>query len=161
MFEKKILNIYAIITGLFFLISGVGKVIDTAAFSDLIYQYGFGYLMILSPVIVIAEILTGICLMLLIKPKFYSLIAFILLVIFTMAFAYAHFMHGINDCGCFGTLKHSESSAALPFFRNFILMLMSLFVFLKYPKENTETDNWKKYLAQMVMYPQSFIPCIK
>ncbi len=87
MFDKKVLNIYAVITGLFFLISGVGKAIDTAAFSDLIYQYGLGYLMILAPVIAVAEILTGLALILLIKPKFYSLVAFILLFIFTISFA--------------------------------------------------------------------------
>ena len=156
MFDKKVLNIYAVITGLFFLIAGVGKVIDTAAFSDLIHQYGLGYLMILAPVIALAEIFTGIALILLINPRFYSLVAFILLLIFTISFAYAHFVHGINDCGCFGTLKHTESSPALPFLRNFILMLMSLFVFLKYPTEKIETDKWKKYLVHLVMYPAIF-----
>ena len=50
MFDKKILNIYAIIVGIFFLISGIGKVIDTAGFSNLISQYGLGYLNWLSPV---------------------------------------------------------------------------------------------------------------
>jgi hypothetical protein len=67
-------------------------------------------------------------------------------------------MHGINDCGCFGTLKHTESSPVLPFMRNFILMLMSLFVFLKYPKQKAEIgNNWKKYIVQMIMYPAIFV----
>jgi len=157
MFEKKILNVYAVITGLLFIISGAGKVIDTAAFSNLIYQYGLGYLMILSPVIVITEILIGISLMLLINPRLYSLFAFILLMVFTIAFAYAHFRYGVNDCGCFGTLKHTNISPIFPFLRNSILLLMSLLVFLKYPKEKIETVKWKKNLVQMVMYPAIFI----
>lgn len=157
MFEKKILHIYAVITGLFFIISGAGKVLDTTAFSNLIYQYGLGYLMILSPVIVLAEILIGISLILLIKPRLFSLLAFILLFLFTFAFAYGHFVYGINDCGCFGTLIHTNISPALIFVRNIILMLMSLFVFLKYPEEKTQIVNWKKYLVQIIMYPAIFI----
>ncbi len=157
MFEKKILHIYAVITGLLFIISGAGKVADTAAFSNLIYQYGLGYLMILSPVIVVAEIFIGISLILLIKPRLFSLLAFILLTLFTAAFAYGHFVHGINDCGCFGTLIHTNISPVFIFMRNFILMLMCLFVFLKYPKEKAEIVSWKKKLVQIIIYPAIFI----
>ncbi len=157
MFEKKVLNVYAVITGLLFLISGAGKLVDTASFGDLIYQYGFGYLMILSPAVVIAEILIGISLVLLIRPRLYSLLAFIFLLIFTFSFAYAHFVHGINDCGCFGTLQHTEISPVLPFLRNIILMCMCSLIFLKYPAQKTETVTWKRWLAQTVMYPAIFI----
>ena len=59
MFEKRILNIFSILVGALFIISGIGKVIDTAGFSNLILQYGLGYLMILSPIIVLFEILLG------------------------------------------------------------------------------------------------------
>jgi len=45
MFEKRILNIYSVIIGALFIISGIGKVIDTTAFSNLIFQYGLGYFM--------------------------------------------------------------------------------------------------------------------
>ena len=120
MFEKKILNIYAIVVGVFFIISGIGKVFNTAAFSGLILQYGLGYLMILAPLIVFAEILLGLFLVLLISPKRYSLISFILLIFFTIAFAYAHFYKGIDDCGCMGSLKHSTISPFFSFMRNFI-----------------------------------------
>ena len=157
MFEKKVLNIYAIITGLFFIISGAGKAFDTSAFANLINQYGLGYLMVLAPVIVIIEIFIGVNLILLINPRFYSLVASILLIVFTIAFAYAHFRHGINDCGCFGTLVHTEIPPIFPFLRNLILLLMALLVFLKYPKEKIETVKWKKQILQVVMYPAIFI----
>ncbi|MDD5571462.1 MAG: hypothetical protein PHD97_09965 [Bacteroidales bacterium] len=156
MFEKRILNIYSVIIGIFFIISGIGKVIDTAAFSTLIYQYGLGYSMILSPLIVLIEILLGLFLILLINPKRYSLYSFILLVVFTISFAYAHFKNGINDCGCFGTLQHADMPPSLSFARNFILIIMSFVLWLKYPKERTETLKWKKNLVLSVMFISIF-----
>lgn len=157
MFEKKVLNIYAVIIGAFFIISGLGKAFETTAFANLISQYGLGYLMLLAPVIVILEIFVGINLILLIHPRFYALFASILLIVFTASFAYAHFKHGINDCGCFGTLIKTEISPIYSFLRNFILLLMSVLVFLKYPKEKTTTVKWKKQVLQAVMYPSIFI----
>lgn len=111
MFEKRTLNIYSVIVGIFFLISGIGKVFSTAAFSDLIFQYGLGYMMILSPLIVVIEILLGLFLILLIKPRRYSFLSFILLVVFTAAFAYAHFRNGVDDCGCFGSMQPLRNSS--------------------------------------------------
>lgn len=91
MLENRILNIYCYLTGIFFIISGLGKVINTTAFSQLIYEYGLGYLMILAPLIAIVEISVGISLVLLINPKRNSFAACVLLIMFTIAFAYAHF----------------------------------------------------------------------
>jgi uncharacterized membrane protein YphA (DoxX/SURF4 family) len=151
MFEKKTLNIYSIIIGVFFLISGAGKITDTAGFSNLIYQYGLGYFMILSPLIVLVEILLGLFLILLISPKRYSRISLVFLIIFTISFAYAHFKNGVNDCGCFGSIQETNLPPIFSFIRNFILMAMSLILWIKYPKEKTETAKWKKYLIVSVM----------
>jgi uncharacterized membrane protein YphA (DoxX/SURF4 family) len=154
MFEKGILKVYSIIIGMLFIISGLGKVIDTSGFSNLISQYGLGYLMILSPVIVVFEILLGLFLLLLINPKFYAMISFWLLTIFTALFAFAHFKYGVNNCGCFGTL-HTNLSPTISFFRNFILMLMSLIVWINDYKligfDLVHPSNWKKYLIITVM----------
>lgn len=157
MFDKRGLNIYSIIIGILFIISGFGKVIDTAGFSDLIVQYGLGYFMILSPVIVIAEIWIGLFLILLINPKRYSFFSFVLLLIFTISFAYAHFKNGVNDCGCFGTVQPSNSSPIFSFIRNFILLIISLIVWKKYPSEKIATVKWKKYLILAVMGLSIFI----
>lgn len=151
MFEKRILNIFSVIIGALFIISGIGKVIDTAGFSILINQYGLGYLMILSPLIVLFEILLGLFLILLINPKRYSMISFVLLIIFTISFAYAHFKYGINDCGCFGTMQPSNIPFIFSFIRNIILIAMVLILWIKYPKEKMEIAKWKKYLIVSVM----------
>jgi uncharacterized membrane protein YphA (DoxX/SURF4 family) len=166
MFEKGILKVYSIIIGVLFIISGLGKVIDTSGFGNLINQYGLGYLMILSPVIVAFEILLGLFLVLLINPKFYAMISFGLLTIFTALFAFAHFKYGVNNCGCFGTVQHMNFPPIFSFIRNFILIGMSLIVWIKYPKEkkiksenssrvdyfaSSDITNWKKYLIIIIM----------
>lgn len=167
MFEKRILNIYSIILGVLFIISGLGKVIDTSGFSNLISQYGLGYLMVLSPLIVVFEILLGLFLILLINPKQCAMVSFGLLAIFTALFAFAHFKYGVNNCGCFGTTQHINLPPIFSFIRNFILIGMSLIVWIKYPKEKkiklrissrgvgtlklAYITNWKKYLIITVM----------
>ena len=157
MFDKKTLNLYSIIVGILFIISGVGKLMDTEGFGNLLYRYGFGYLMILSPLIVVTEILLGLLLILLINPRLCSLFVFVLLVIFTVSFAYGHFKNGINDCGCFGTLQHTSIPPLFSFIRNGILMTMSLVVWVKYPKERVALAQWKKLLVFGVFGISAFI----
>jgi uncharacterized membrane protein YphA (DoxX/SURF4 family) len=157
MYDKRALNFYSVIIGVFFIISGIGKLIDTSAFSDLLYQYGFGPLKILSPLIVVIEILLGLLLILLVNPKRYSLFSFVLLLIFSIGFAYAHFAHGVNNCGCFGTLQPANISPMFSFVRNFILLCMSLVVWIKYPDEQREVSQWKKPLIVGVLGISAFI----
>ena len=157
MFEKRILTIYSIIVGILFLISGIGKSLDTAAFSELIYQYGFRYFMILAPAIVLAEILIGLFLVLLINPRRYSMLSFVLLSVFTAAFAYAYFRRGVTDCGCFGSLQHAALSPMLTFGRNAILLIMAFVVWRKYPEEKTDTPAWKKILVSAGMVVAIFL----
>ncbi len=157
MFEKKVLNIYCHITGLFFIISGVGKVIDTTAFGNLIYEYGFGYLMVLAPLIAVVELTTGFCLFLLFKPKFFSLAASGLLILFTLAFAYAHFNNGVNDCGCFGTFKQANIPPFFSFARNAVLLAMSIVVWLKYPRDENAAGRWKKFMILPVLCISLFV----
>jgi uncharacterized membrane protein YphA (DoxX/SURF4 family) len=158
MFEKKILNIYSVIIGIFFFISGLGKLFDTAGFSILIYHYGLGYLMILSPLIVITEILLGISLILLINPRLHSLVVLIFLILFSVSFAYANYFYGIKDCGCFGTLQPSNVSPFFTFIRNFILIAISIVLWIKYPPlKNNNIDKWKKFVILGVMFITIFI----
>jgi hypothetical protein len=157
MFEKRILNYYSIIIGALFLISGLGKVINTSGFSNLIYQYGLGYLMILSPVIVLFEILLGLFLILLINPRRYSMISFFLLIIFTISFSYAHFHNGVNDCGCFGAVQQVNFPPLFSFIRNFILIAMSFILWIKYPKEKQESVLWKRRIILFVMGISIFV----
>lgn len=155
--EKKILNVYSIIVGVFFLLSGAGKVIDTKGFSQLIYQYGFDFLMVLSPLIVLIEILFGIMLILLIRPKLISILSTLMLVVFTIAFTYAHYNRGINDCGCFGSIQPSNTPFIISILRNVILIGMSAYIWARYPAENSEIKLWKKIVLVSVMSISIFV----
>lgn len=151
MFNKKTLSVYAVIIGVVFIISGVGKVIDTTGFSNLIYEYGLGYFMILSPLIVLIELLFGFYLIFLINPKRDSMISFFLLLIFTIAFLFGHFKNGVNDCGCFGSIQPSNIPFSFSIIRNIILMVMSFIVWFKYPKENLKINRWKNWFIMGFM----------
>lgn len=156
MFDKKIVKVYSIICGIFFIFSGIGKVADTTSFSQLIYQYGLGYLMVLAPVIALAEVAIGLCLLLQINPRLFAFLAAIFLMVFTLLFAYAHVRWGVNNCGCFGTLAHADLPPFFTFFRNSILLLMSWIVYTKYPIQKETSRVWKKVVFQLILYPAIF-----
>jgi hypothetical protein len=159
MFNKKVLRIFTMIIGVFFLISGFGKAIDTTAFSNLIYSYGFGYMMFMAPFIVVVEIALGTSLILLFNPKRDTLIALFFLISFTSAFGFAHFHNGINDCGCFGSLRPSSWGPNESFVQNIILMTMAIIVWRKYPKHEVpgKIVNWKKGLVVTLIFAGMFI----
>ena len=155
--KQKILHITCIILGAVFFISGLGKIIDTASFGNLIAQYGLGWLQVSAPIIVLAEIAIGLCLILNVKPKIMSLISFVILVVFTLAFTYAHFKHGIIDCGCFGALKTNQENNILLFYvRNIVLLGLSLFVWLSSENEEKISDT-KKIILLGVLLPMLFV----
>jgi len=146
----KTLKIYSIVLGIFFLISGFGKITDSFSFAILIQQYGFKSLMFLSPFIAILEVMLGLFLLLTIYVKRSAQISFFLLLIFTTAFAYGYFVNGIEDCGCFGTIKKLSTPPLLSFIRNFILLLISLLVWIKYPLENFSLKGWKQIVVMVI-----------
>ena len=86
-----------------------------------------------------------------------SLLSMILLVIFTLAFTYAHFVNGINDCGCFGMFNLTQQSPNSTYIRNILLFGMSLFVFIISSKKNLLIENWKKYSIIVFFIPIIFI----
>jgi len=129
---KKTVKIATIFSACVFLISGFGKMLNVAAFGNLIVRYGFPYASILAPAIVLLEIIIALFLLLSIYQKYTSLIAAILIAIFTALFAYANFFHGVTDCGCFGTInKLSELPPYVVYIRNIILFILLLFVWRK------------------------------
>ena len=80
-------NILGSILGIVFIISGIGKLYNIAAFQYLIIQYGFPTLHYLAPAIVIAEIVLGTLLVLGVMRKWTSLATILLLIIFSFTFA--------------------------------------------------------------------------
>ena len=156
--KQKVFYLICVIIGLVFIISGLGKVVDTAKFGNLIVEYGLGWLQFLAPLIAIVEIAVGLFLILRIKPKILGLISACILLIFTTAFTYGHFKTGITDCGCFGTFNISTENVALVYARNIFLLVLSVFVWRRYPANSEEKEDGSKMTILLgVMLPAIFV----
>ena len=142
--NKLLLSFLSVILGIFFIVSGLGKVVNVAGFVNVLESYGMGYAAYLAPVICVAEITLGLFMLFLVNPKKYALICFFALLIFTLSFAYAYFFRNVNDCGCFGEIGFLKSSAISSFTRNLLLITFS---FIVYKNSGTRTNSvitWKR-----------------
>lgn len=155
-FDKKTLNVISVMIGLIFIVSGIGKAINVVGFTTLIGQYGLGLFAPLGPVIILFEIILGLSLVLLINPERDGIISFGMLTVFTTLFAYAHFVNGVNDCGCFGTMN-TNFPPSFSFLRNVLLMLMSFMVWWLYPTTKVTTSSWKKYVLVSTLIVFTFM----
>ena len=156
--KQKIFFWFSVIIGLVFLISGIGKVVNTTDFGNLIVQYGLGWFQVLAPLIAIVEIAVGLCLILKIIPRIMGLISVCLLLIFTTAFTYGYLTAGVTDCGCFGTIKVFPDNVAFVYARNIVLLVLSLFVGVCYPESiDKKTDESKMTILVGVLLPAIFV----
>ncbi|PJB16626.1 MAG: hypothetical protein CO118_00085 [Flavobacteriales bacterium CG_4_9_14_3_um_filter_32_8] len=141
--SKLLLSILSILIGIFYILSGIGKLINTVAFFNTLESYGLGNFSYLAPFICVGEILFGLLFLFQIRIKKAAFFSIITLSIFTIAFTYAHFFKGINDCGCFGEIGFLQSSYLISLIRNFVFILLSLTVYIYADKDTTPTPRWK------------------
>lgn len=152
-------NIYMrvaeIVVGMMFVFSGFGKVDSAQEFGELISKYGFDWFSILSPIIIIAEIAIGMLLLLRIATKITAWISFFVLFIFTVAYSYANFIHGIEDCGCFGNLG-VQLPAWATYLRNIILLILTFYIAKNSPLRQVRWT-WASAIVMMsVMLASTF-----
>lgn len=155
--KQKVLHIICIITGIVFIVSGLGKIVNTAAFGDLMVQYGLGWLQLFAPLIALVEFAVGVSLVLSVKPKIMLYTSAGLLLMFTAAFTYGHFKNGVADCGCFGMLGVSQGNVPLVYARNILLLGLSLYAGLCYPACCEKTDDSKKTILSGILLPAIFV----
>ena len=122
MSKETLSKIFSIIVGIVFLISGIGKVIDVTSFAYLINAYGFGWASNLAPLIVITEIAIGILLIFGIQLRLVSLFSICILVAFTIIYGYGYWIHGIENCGCFGAISAAKTPFWIVLLRNAFLI---------------------------------------
>ncbi len=132
------------ILGLFFIISGIGKMLETHVFVSDVVSYGIpeklANLAILIPTF---EIILGLMLLFFIRSRDMALISLVTMVIFTLGFAYGHFVEGVEDCGCFGAFEALSTPPWVSFLRNFILIAMA-FLLMKNPiKHSGVVQQWQ------------------
>lgn len=117
---------FRFIVGVVFLLSGLLKTANTAAFADLMSSYGITWFGYAAPVIILVEIILSVLLIFNIKSQLNAIMATVFLCAVTTIFAYGFIVKGITDCGCFGPLTWLNSKPWLTFTRNGILLAMLL-----------------------------------
>ena len=142
---SKRTNIFRLLLGLVFLVSGFAKAFDVSAFADIIASYGFVGIRFVAVPIVVAEIIIGLLLILRIGEKTVSLITAVLLVVFTAVYSYGLIFKGVEDCGCFGNIKALNTSPVLFYIRNAILLFLAIDVY------RFSSDVWKASPATVAM----------
>lgn len=139
-------KIIAACIGILFLISGISKAVDSYSFTQLFSSYGFNFFGYLSPLISAVEIIIGLCLILFVAPATTSLVTAILTTIFTIAFSYAYFVKGIEDCGCFGKFI-TGIPPYISFIRNLLIIAGSFWIWKKYKNVSFPSPlGWKKWV---------------
>lgn len=128
--------------------------VNSHGFGELISSYGFEWLSVLAPFIILVELLVGICLLLRYRQRLFLYICGTLLVIFTIAYSYANLFHGIEDCGCFGDIE-TELPAWATYIRN-VAMLILVFLLLKYEKDDNACSVWKSWFLALFMIVCAF-----
>lgn len=141
--NKYFIPTFSIIISFFFILSGIGKILNTGNFFNLLMSYGFGNFSYLAPLICIGEILFGLLFLLRIQIKKSAFLSLIVLTIFTIANTYAHFFKGINDCGCFGEINFLKSSYYVSLIRNIVFILISLVIYTYANNNTTPIQKWK------------------
>jgi uncharacterized membrane protein YphA (DoxX/SURF4 family) len=150
-------NIISIILGGVYLLSGLGKLRGVDAFESLIESYGFPYFSFLAPAIILFELLLGILLILCYRQKLLGLISCIILLVFTACYTYAYVVHGVTDCGCFGSNPILQQSPALSYTRNAIMIVMSVILILYGENKHCHLSRFTICVISFVMVISAFI----
>lgn len=159
----------SIVLGGIFLFSGFTKAINVYHFQYILYGYGIPHLDLFAPVVIILELIIAFNLLFDVHTKFTSLATIILLIIFTVGYTYGYYFHGIEDCGCFGTLLKQPSNK-LVYVRNFVLIILSniLYFTCDFDKERI-CSSWRSvvllvyialscFLCGLTFRPMLFFP---
>jgi len=120
--NQRVLYGLRVVVGLVFMLSGILKSLDTAAFANLMSEYGPVWLGIGAPLLIAIEILLALCLLFNIHPRKTAVATIVFIVGVSGVYAYGILFRGITSCGCFGPLTWLNSKPWLTFTRNAVLV---------------------------------------
>lgn len=122
--NQRVNYILRCVVGAVFILSGILKSIDTAAFADLMSSYGWSWFGYGAPVIIGVEVLLGLLLLFNIAPRWIAGATAVFIVGVSSIFLYGVLGLGITNCGCFGPLSLLNSKPWLTFTRNAVLIAL-------------------------------------
>jgi hypothetical protein len=136
-------TIIRFILGAIFILSGTAKAVDTQAFIGLIQGYDIGFLANAAIIIPPLEIILGLFLWFNIETKTSALIMIISTLFFTAIFLDVLLTKGIEDCGCFGSIKFLQMPPWGTVLRNVLIIAGSYFLYRFPPGETLKYRNYK------------------
>jgi len=154
---NHIIKIFSILSGVIFLISGIGKTLAIADFAELITLYGFKYISFIAPLIAVTEVIIGLFLIISVYPKQTSFVAILFLVFVSIIYLYGYFKHQISDCGCFGKISVLNKMSPLQVItRNFLVIIMLGTVFKYSETRNLLFSKWKLVISIFIVGLSAF-----
>lgn len=113
-----------LVVGAVFMLSGLLKAMRTAAFADLMGQYGAEWLGYAAPVVVIIEMFLGMLLIFNTRPRLLSVLSVTFILAVSAIFLYGVVGRGVTDCGCFGPLTWLNTRPWITFVRNALIVAL-------------------------------------
>ena len=126
------MKICAKILGLVFVVSAFAKAWEADVFALTLLGYGPEWFGIWAPVIIVIEVVLGMCLLIDIQPRKSAIAADVFLVAVSAVFAYGVVAKGMEDCGCFGALeRYYTAKPWMTFARNAVLIGLTIPILIK------------------------------
>ena len=163
----------AILIGIFFLITGLLKLMDPVGTMLIVTEYfKFFHLQFLQPVakltgilLALLESITGVGLITGMMRKVFAWITLWMLGLFTILTLILWLVNPVMDCGCFGEAFHLTHLQSL--LKNVVLLLLAVFAFtpmrhLGFPKPRRKVAAWVGWAALLVatIYCNRHIPLV-
>lgn len=127
--ETSVVNIVQLFLGVAFIFSGLSKAFAANYFGEILSSYGCEMFYWLSPIIILGELMLGLCLFWDVYPKWSAAVTAIVLICFTGIYMYGHLALGIKDCGCYGKVKFLNQSGVVFYIRNLLFLCGVLWVY--------------------------------
>lgn len=139
-----------ILLGAVFITSGLAKAVDTQTFVGLIDAYDIGFLAKAALILPPLEILLGLFLWLNVEVKTASLVMMISTALFSIVFIEVLLTKGIEDCGCFGSIKFLKMPPWGTMLRNVLIICGSYFLY-KFPPVESVKRRRIKIIAMAII----------
>ena len=135
MFWKLLRKAARYLVGIVFIASGFLKGVDPVGTSLKVKEYFHAFLgmdpghwaLWLGVALCAVEFLTGVCILKVIKFRFFSLMALLMSLFFAGVTLYSAITGKVEDCGCFGDVIHLEPWPS--FYKNIVLVVLTAYLY--------------------------------
>ena len=123
------------IVGIVFVVSGFLKGVDPVGTSLKVKEYFHAFLNMdpghwalwIGIALCAVEFLTGVCILKVIKFRFFSGMALLMCIFFAGVTFYSAYTGKVSDCGCFGDVIHLDPWPS--FYKNLVLLALTIFLY--------------------------------